>query len=54
MAFWAFLLKKYRVWRSYRATVAELGGLDDRTLRDINVARGDICGIARRAALKSA
>lgn len=51
MLFWTFLLKKYRAWRTYRATLAELSGLDDRSLADINVVRGDIHAISRKAAL---
>ncbi|MDR4305290.1 DUF1127 domain-containing protein [Chelatococcus sambhunathii] len=54
MLLWAFLLKKYRAWRIYRETYTELAGLDDRTLADINVARGDISRIAHRAALQVA
>lgn len=54
MLFWTFLLKKYQVWKTYRETYAELENLDDRTLADINVRRGDIERISRRAALQAA
>lgn len=54
MVFWTFLLKKYQVWKTYRETYAELANLDDRTLADINVVRGDIEGISRRAARRLA
>lgn len=53
MLFWTFLLKRYRTWKTYRATVAELTKLDDRTLADINVGRSEIDGIARRAAVRA-
>ncbi|MFJ5487213.1 DUF1127 domain-containing protein [Hansschlegelia beijingensis] len=53
MLFWTFLLKRYRTWRSYRATFAKLASLDGRTLADINVARSEIPLVARRAALAS-
>lgn len=50
MLFWAFLLKRYRTWRVYRETFAELANLDDRTLADLNLGRGDIESVSRRAA----
>lgn len=50
MIFWAFLLKRYRMWRVYRETFEQLAGLDERTLRDINIGRSDIETISRRAA----
>ncbi|GLK80848.1 MULTISPECIES: DUF1127 domain-containing protein [Methylopila] len=50
MLFWAFLLKRYRMWRVYRETFVELTSLDDRTLADVNLGRGDIERVARRAA----
>ncbi|MBB3972078.1 DUF1127 domain-containing protein [Hansschlegelia beijingensis] len=53
MLFWTFLLKRYRTWRSYRATLEELASLDDRALADINVARSEIPRVARQAALAS-
>lgn len=54
MAFWAFLLKRYRVWRTYRATYNALAALDDRSRIDIGVNLLDIDSIARRAALRAA
>lgn len=50
MLFWAFMLKRYRTWRIYRETFSELANLDDRTLSDLNIGRGDIELISRRAA----
>jgi uncharacterized protein YjiS (DUF1127 family) len=50
MLFWTFLLKRYRMWRVYRETFSELANLDDRTLVDLNIGRGDIEFISRRAA----
>lgn len=50
MLFWTFLLKRYRMWRIYRETFTELADLDDRTLADLNIGRGDIETISRRAA----
>jgi len=50
MIFWAFLLKRYRMWRVYRETFEQLATLDERTLRDINIGRNDIETISRRAA----
>jgi len=50
MLFWTFLLNRYRTWKRYRATFAQLASLDDRALADINVARSEIPVVARRAA----
>ena len=44
------VLVKVRQARAYRATVRDLGALDDRQLRDIGVSRGDIHYIARTVA----
>ncbi|RXF74956.1 DUF1127 domain-containing protein [Hansschlegelia zhihuaiae] len=46
----SFLLKKYRAWRTYRATVTALASLDDRSRADIGVSWLDIESVARRAA----
>ncbi|HVI27574.1 DUF1127 domain-containing protein [Hansschlegelia sp.] len=51
MLFWTFLLNRFRTWKRYRATFAQLASLDDRALADIDVARSQIPLIARRAAL---
>lgn len=51
MLFWAFLLKRYKMWRVYRETFAQLAELDDRALADINLRRDDIGAVSRRAAL---
>ena len=40
-AFWS----AYRAWRRRRATVKALGALDDRTLKDIGIARGEIASV---------
>lgn len=37
-------------YRSYRRTLAELSGLSDRALRDLNFDRDDLSAIARRDA----
>ncbi|WP_081853074.1 DUF1127 domain-containing protein [Bosea sp. 117] len=50
MLLWGFIAKQVRRWQAYRRTVLELSQLDDRTLADINVARGEIDRVARRAA----
>lgn len=50
MLFWGFIAKQARRWQAYRRTVAELSLLDDRSLADINVSRGEIDRVARRAA----
>ena len=50
MLFWAFLLKRFRMWKIYRETFSELANLDDHTLTDLNIGRGDIEFISRRAA----
>lgn len=40
---------RYREYRLVRRNVAELKALDDRTMRDIGITRGDISAIAARA-----
>ncbi|MBB6309003.1 DUF1127 domain-containing protein [Xanthobacter tagetidis] len=50
MVLWGFLAQQLRRWQVYRNTVVELSKLDDRTLADINVSRGEIRSVARRAA----
>lgn len=42
------LARRYRAWRQRRLAIAELQSLDDRTLRDIGLSRGDIAGIVRQ------
>ena len=54
MLFWAFLLKRYRAWRTYRETYNALADLDVRARADIGVSFLDIETIARRAAMKAA
>lgn len=49
-----YLIRRARFWAAYRAAYTELAGLDDRTLADIKVSRGDIAAIARRTALAAA
>ena len=41
------LMKRYREWKTYRATVNELKRLSNRELSDIGIARADIAAIAR-------
>ncbi|WP_274629245.1 DUF1127 domain-containing protein [Arvimicrobium flavum] len=43
------LIRTFRDWRAYRATVAELGRLSDRQLFDLGINRGSIEMVARRA-----
>ena len=50
MLLWGFIAKQIRRWQAYRRTVTELSQLDDRTLADINVSRGEIFRVARKAA----
>lgn len=49
MLLWGLVAKQIRRWQAYRRTVIELSQLDDRALADINVARGEIINVARRA-----
>jgi uncharacterized protein YjiS (DUF1127 family) len=44
------LIRTFRDWRAYRATVSELGRLSDRQLLDLGINRGSIEAVARRAA----
>ena len=39
---------RYRAWRQRRVAVAELLALDDRTLRDIGLSRGDVARLVRQ------
>ena len=39
---------RYRAWRKRRVAVAELLALDDRTLRDIGLSRGDVARLVRQ------
>ena len=50
----ALLLRAYRRWKAYRETFSELSHLDDRTLADLNLRRGDIDNVARDIAQKVA
>lgn len=43
------LMKRYKEWKTYRATVNELRRLSNRELSDIGIARADISMIARSA-----
>jgi uncharacterized protein YjiS (DUF1127 family) len=47
--FAARLAQSYRQFREYRATVMELGMLEDRELADLGIARADISRVARAA-----
>lgn len=38
----ANLIKGFAAWRRYRSAVHQLADLDDRTLRDIGLTRGQI------------
>ena len=53
MLLWAFLVKRYREWKAYRATYNALADLDVRARADIGVTWNEINTIARRAALKA-
>ena len=39
---------KYKQWRNFRRTVAELSALSERELDDLGIARGDIPFVARK------
>ncbi|MGU3493784.1 DUF1127 domain-containing protein [Xanthobacteraceae bacterium A53D] len=54
MIIWGYIARTVRRWNAYNRTIAELSQLDDRTLGDINVTRGEIRSIARVAALQVA
>jgi uncharacterized protein YjiS (DUF1127 family) len=41
------IIKTFRKWSAYRVTVRELNALDDRTLNDLGISRGDIRPLAR-------
>lgn len=43
------LIRTFRDWRAYRATVDELGRLSDRQLLDLGINRGNIEAVARKA-----
>jgi len=51
MLLWGFLARQFRRWQVYNRTVAELSQLDDRSLADINVTRGEIRAVARHASV---
>lgn len=40
-------LNSLRKWSTYRETVRELSALDDRSLADLGISRGDIEPLAR-------
>ena len=43
------LIRNYRNWRTYRATVNELGRLSDRSLEDLGIRRYEIESLARKS-----
>jgi uncharacterized protein YjiS (DUF1127 family) len=43
------LIRNYRNWRTYRATVNELGRLSDRGLADLGISRVEIAEVARKS-----
>jgi uncharacterized protein YjiS (DUF1127 family) len=43
------LIRNYRNWRQYRATVNELSKLSNRELADLGIGRGEIHAVARKA-----
>ena len=43
------LVRNYRNWRRYRATVSELNSLSNRELADLGISRADIHQVARKA-----
>ena len=43
------LVRNYRNWRRYRATVSELNSLSTRELNDLGISRADIHQVARKA-----
>jgi len=50
MLLWGFIAKQIRRYTAYQRTLSELSRLDDRALSDINLTRGEIARVARRAA----
>lgn len=44
------LKARYRSWKRYNRTVAELESLSNRELADLGISRGDIRRVAREAA----
>ncbi len=42
------LAGRYRTWRQRRLAIAELLALNDRTLRDIGLSRGDVARLVRQ------
>ncbi|MEC9432694.1 MAG: DUF1127 domain-containing protein [Pseudomonadota bacterium] len=48
--FLGLVARRLAAWREYRRTLAELQGLDDRTLRDLSLSRGELRHVARNAA----
>lgn len=43
------LIQNFRDWRTYRATVSELGRLSNHQLADLGIVREQIKAVARRA-----
>jgi uncharacterized protein YjiS (DUF1127 family) len=43
------IVGKFKEWRSYRRTVAELSALSNRELADLGISRSDIMFVARKA-----
>ena len=43
------IVRNYRNWRQYRATVSELNRLSNRELADLGINRGEIHALARKA-----
>lgn len=44
------IIQKYRNWKKYRQTFAELSRLSERELDDVGIGRGDIHFISRGSA----
>lgn len=43
------IVGKFKDWRAYRKTVAELSALSNRELSDLGISRADIPFVARKA-----
>jgi uncharacterized protein YjiS (DUF1127 family) len=43
------IVGKFKDWRSYRRTIAELSALSNRELSDLGISRSDIPFVARKA-----
>jgi len=44
--------RSFNNWRKYRQTVAELGRMSTRELRDLGIDRADISNVARAAVVR--